>query len=152
MNALAGLAASTGQWKGRKTLRDADYGIHEESASEMTVTPVARGRFFRLDYDWKFRGERQEGSLLVGHEPKSGELSGHWLDTWHTEHRVMTLAGTARKGDTLVLLGSYAAPHGPDWGWRIELTPTDGRLRLAMFNLAPDGREELAVAAIYSRA
>lgn len=151
MNTFAGLVAAAGRWTGRKTLRDADYDLHEEAASELTVTPVALGRFVRLDYSWTFRGEPQEGLLLVGYEPKSGTLSGHWLDTWHTEYSVMPCAGTSGKGEGLVLLGSYAAPHGAEWGWRIEINPGADRLRLGMFNVSPEGREELAVAAIYTR-
>jgi hypothetical protein len=151
MNAFEGLAAAAGRWSGRTTLRDADYGMHEESASDLTVTPVAFGRFVRLDYTWACRGEPQEGSLLVGLEPRGSELSGHWLDSWHNGHRVMTCAGDLAKGEKLSLLGSYPAPPGPDWGWRIELTPAPERLRLTMFNVAPGGREELAVAGVYAR-
>jgi hypothetical protein len=37
-------------------------------------------------------------------------------------------------------LGSYAAPEGPDWGWRIVIG-SDGpdELHLLMYNIAPDG-------------
>jgi hypothetical protein len=151
MNAFEGLAAAAGRWSGRSTLRDADYGIHEESASTLTVTPMVLGRFVRVDYAWTYRGEPQEGSLLVGVQPKGGELSGHWVDSWHNGHRVMACAGHLGRGEGLSVLGSYPAPPGNDWGWRIELTPGAERLRLAMFNISPEGREELAVAGVYLR-
>jgi Protein of unknown function (DUF1579) len=49
--------------------------------------------------------------------------------------------------------GSYAAPPGPDWGWRtvIETAGTDS-FRMVMHNVSPDGQEYLAVDAEYHRA
>jgi hypothetical protein len=53
----------------------------------------------------------------------------------------------------LSVRGSYAAPPGPDWGWRIEITPDGRTLRIVMFNIWPDGsREDLAAEASYTRA
>lgn len=48
--------------------------------------------------------------------------------------------------------GTYAAPPGPDWGWRIVIEPEsrDG-FRMLMFNITPNGEEALAVQATYSR-
>jgi len=45
--------------------------------------------------------------------------------------------------------GSYAAPPGPDWGWRtvIEI-PDDDSFRMVMYNVSPEGKEELAVNAV----
>jgi len=44
---------------------------------------------------------------------------------------------------------SFAAPPGPDWGWRIEITPDPGGLAAhVMFDLWPEGgREDLAAEA-----
>jgi hypothetical protein len=54
---------------------------------------------------------------------------------------------------TVVLLGSYPAPPGPDWGWRITLSaPESGPLSLVMHNLPHAGEEDLAVRAEYVRA
>jgi hypothetical protein len=51
-----------------------------------------------------------------------------------------------------IAVGSYAAPPGPDWGWRIEIAAEQCKaLRLVMFNIWPDGKEELAVEAAYVR-
>ena len=44
----------------------------------LSVTPVLGGRFIRVDYTWGYQGKPQEGALLVGFDPKSGEVSGHW--------------------------------------------------------------------------
>ena len=50
------------------------------------------------------------------------------------------------------VLGSYAAPEGPDWGWQIDLVPQpDGGLHLLMYNIEPGGAPQPAVAATYTR-
>ena len=51
------------------------------------------------------------------------------------------------------VVGSYAAPPGPDWGWRVTIEPAqDDRFALVMHNITPDGKEHLAVEAAFSRA
>jgi hypothetical protein len=77
------------------TLQDPNTGKPEGSPSTVTVTPVLAGRFIRVDYTWSYRGEPQEGSLLVGYEPKTGEVSGHWIDTWHMGRIAMNCRGAS---------------------------------------------------------
>lgn len=48
--------------------------------------------------------------------------------------------------------GSYAAPPGPDWGWRFIIAPAQMSLGLVMYNITPAGQEALAVEASYVRA
>ena len=56
----------------------------------------------------------------------------------------------------LEVIGSYAAPPGPDWRWRtiVETAEEDRlqRLQIFMYNISPGGKEDLAVDATYSRA
>jgi hypothetical protein len=70
--------------------------------------------------------------------------------------KAMACSGPRPPGETVAVTGAYAAPPGPDWGWRIEVTPEVGRrLRLVMWNVWPasvGGREELAMAATYTPA
>jgi hypothetical protein len=152
MNALEGLTTRTGTWRGTNTLQDPHTGRPEESPSTLTVTPVLGGRFVRLDYTWGYRGEPQEGSLLVGFDPKTGEVSGHWIDTWHMGRIAMTCLGSSPVEGKNSIRGSYAAPPGPDWKWRIETTTSDDTLRITHTNIDPDGKEELAAEGVYSRA
>jgi hypothetical protein len=77
VNPVEALTAVAGQWNGSNTLQDPNTGKPEESPSTATLAPVLGGRFVRLDYTWGYQGKPQEGSLLVGFEPKSGEVSGH---------------------------------------------------------------------------
>ena len=65
----------------------------------------------------------------------------------------MALRGTAETDGSITVHGTYAAPPGPDWGWRIDLLPGNGSaLRMVMYNITPDGQEVVAVEADYTRA
>ena len=64
----------------------------------------------------------------------------------------MASAGTTPDDTRLSVRGTYAAPPGPDWGWRIDVTPAGDTLRVVMYNVWPQeqgGKEELAVEAEY---
>ncbi|MEX2177296.1 MAG: DUF1579 family protein [Gemmatimonadaceae bacterium] len=150
MIALDALAACRGTWAGRNTLQDPSRGVSDESAASATVTPVLNGRFVRLDYTWSYKQTPQEGTMLVGFQKGDHTLTLHWADTWHTSDKVMACAGAAASG-ALTVRGSYAAPPGPDWGWRIDITPGRDALRLVMHNVYPDGKEERAVDTVLHR-
>ncbi len=110
------------------------------------------GRFVRIDYTWAYAGTPQEGSLLVGHDEEANALSAHWIDSWHMGSKAMACQGAVDASGVISVRGAYAAPPGPDWGWRTVITPGGGRtLRLVMFNIWPEGREELAVEAFLTR-
>ncbi len=151
MSALDTLSAAAGRWKGTNRLHDPDTGGPDDSPGTATVTPLLGGRFVRLDYTWHYRGTSQEGSVLIGYLPKTHVATAHWIDSWHMSHVVMVCEGRADDRGVTVL-GSYAAPPGPDWGWRTAITVDGDALGLVMHNIWPDGREEVAVEATYSRA
>jgi hypothetical protein len=152
MNVLSELAGFAGGWQGTNTLQDPETRGPDPSAATAVVTPVLGGRFVRLDYTWIYKGAGQEGSILIGCRSKTGELSAQWIDSWHMGEVMMSCRGERTADGAFSLLGSYAAPPGPDWGWRIVIDPTDARkLRLRMFNIMPGGEEEAAVEASYSR-
>src|SRR5262249_36675781 len=144
INALEGLTTCAGSWRGTNTLQDPNTGRPEESASTLTVTPVLGGRFVRLDYTWGYQGRPQEGSLLVGFDPKTGEVSGHWIDTWHMGRIALVCLGSSLAEGKISVRGSYAAPPGSDWGWRIETTTSDDTVRITHTNIDADGNEDLA--------
>jgi hypothetical protein len=147
------LIASAGPWQGRSTLQDPGRVEPETTPSTLTITPVLDGRFVRMDYTWSYRGTPQSGSLLVGHQKNAGALSVHWVDTWHNSDSVMALSGRSESASFLTVGGTYPAPPGPDWGWRIDLLPEqDGRVRIVMHNVSPEGQAYLAVEADYTRA
>lgn len=154
MSVLDRLAACAGSWRGTNILQDPHAGIADTSPSTATVTPVLGGRFVRVDYTWEYQGKPQEGSLLIGFQRKANTVTAHWIDSWHNGDKGMALSGTAQDGaTTLTVRGTYPAPPGPDWGWRIDLTPEVGEgLRVVHHNVWPEGKEELAVEATYTRA
>jgi len=153
MSAFDRLSACAGSWRGTNRLQDPHTNAADESPSSLVVNPVLGGRFVRLDYTWAYHGKPQEGSLLVGRDAKPGEVTAHWIDSWHMGDTVMACRGAAVDNGALSVRGSYAAPPGPDWGWRTTITPDGGdALRVVMYNVTPDAQEQLAVEASYTRA
>ena len=83
--------------------------------------------------------------ILLALDEKSGENRSAWLDSWHMARQVMTCE-CETNDEMATLSGSYAAPPGPDWGWRIEVDLRDPEhLTLRMFNVPPAGDEVIAV-------
>ena len=80
-------------------------------------------------------------------------MTALWVDSWHMSDKVMTCEGASPDAVSLEVRGSYAAPPGPDWGWRTVIeTAEDDLLRMVMYNISPEGTEYLAVEADYRRA
>lgn len=153
MASLDQLLACAGEWRGVNRLYESPDGPADESPSRVMITPVLGGRFVRVDQWWSREGVEQEGSLLIGHDPNAGVPTGHWIDTFHMGRKVMACTGRAGEDGTIDLRGSYAAPPGPDWGWRITVgRDAKGGLEIVMYNVDPAGNEALAVRATHSRA
>ncbi|MEO7802950.1 MAG: DUF1579 family protein [Actinomycetota bacterium] len=139
-----------GIWRGTNWLYLSPGEAADESSSVLHVMPVLGGQFVRLDQTWGFQGDPQQGSLLVGYDADSMVVTAHWIDTFHMGRKVLECTGAAG-GDALEVRGSYPAPPGPDWGWRISVSgASPGQLEIVMFNIHPDGQEDLAVKATYS--
>jgi uncharacterized protein DUF1579 len=152
MSALDTLLKAAGRWRATYKLRDPGNSLSADSESTATVTSVLSGRFARIDYTWADKGKPQEGSLLVGWEKNSGVVTMSWVDTWHNSDRIMVSTGVAAADGGLDARGSYSAPPGPDWSWRTVLSVTDDTLSMVMFNVSPEGQEDVAVEALYTRA
>ena len=151
MSALDRLAACAGRWQGSNRLHDPHTGKPEDSASAAALTTLLGGRFVRLDYDWSYQDARQEGSLLIGHQSDRGRATAHWIDSWHMSDGVMACEGAVDTDGTIDVRGGYAAPPGPDWGWRIIVSPAGGTaLHIVMYNVTPEGEEALAVEVTYA--
>ena len=151
LNALDALGTCSGRWTGLNRLSDPSQNVLDESQSTATVTPLLGGAFIRMDYTWAYQDAPQEGSLLIGYDSGAEEVTAHWIDTWHMGERAMLLSGTPEDDGSIAVRGSYAAPPGPDWGWRIVLQPeNDSALHLLMYNITPDGAEALAVETDYT--
>jgi uncharacterized protein DUF1579 len=150
MDAFSGLISLTGRWRGTYRLIVEPGQPARESQTTAVVAPVAGGRFARIDYTWGDRDKPNDGSILFGRDRTRGVVTALWVDSFHMSDKVMTCEGA---GDSLDVRGSYAAPPGPDWGWRTVIESSDDdSFRMVMYNVPPDGHEELAVDAVYSRA
>jgi hypothetical protein len=154
MPGLDTLLACAGHWAGINHLQESPDAPGEDSRSTIDVGAALGGRFVHVDQRWSYHGKVQQGTLLIGFDPDSNVASVHWIDTWHMGHRVMACSGRVTDAGGVDARGSYAAPPGPDWGWRItiEAVPKT-RIDLVMFNINPaaaGGAEQLAVRATYT--
>ena len=76
---------------------------------------------------------------------REGEMATvDWNDTWHAKDS-MRCAGTLTS-EALIVETSYSAGDGPDWHWRTEVrTPSGDELLIEMYNITPEGDEQIAV-------
>jgi len=144
----------TGPWQGTYQLQDPYNNLAVDSASTAIVTPLLGGRFVRLDYTWEYENQPQEGSILWGHEGDSDTITAYWIDSWHVGDKVMVCRESDHDRSIISVLGGYSAPPGPDWGWRTTIEPTEDPtgFRMTMYNITPDGQEDLAIGVTYKKA
>jgi hypothetical protein len=149
MNLHELLSPFTGAWTGSNRLWMRPGEEAEESESTATVSFSGQGKFAELRYTWSTEGDPEDGLILL--RELRGGVQTVWGDSWHTPDGFYLWNGDIREG-VVIVRGSYPAPAGPDWGWRIEIDARQtGLLRLEMFNITPEGEEMLAVQAVYSR-
>jgi hypothetical protein len=146
------LSEAHGRWSGEMQLfRPWISAEPASSASEMVIGPAAEGRFLSLSYDWSLEGERQSGLMLIKHDVKGSTIKAVWIDSYHMSGDFMVSTGVADDPQMISVLGSYAAPPGPDWGWRTVIAEVNNGVEFSMFNITPDGEESIAVRASYHR-
>jgi hypothetical protein len=141
-----------GDWSGSNLLRTPWLTPPETvSSSKLRVSAVVKGMFLELTYTWSHESTPHEGLILVGYDESQGAATAAWVDSWHQNSKVMPLEGsTVEQG--IDVRGTYQAPTGPDWGWRILIkSASSNDLSIVMYNCPPEGDEELAVHADYTR-
>lgn len=138
-----------GDWTGTNRLWLSPDDPARESGASATVERIAQGQFLMVRYAWSYDGGAQDGMVLVGLEKKG--VPAVWTDSWHMARNLMMCTVDETADDVLSVRGSYAAPPGPDWGWRIELRPESGGFALRMFNIPPGADEVPAVEVIHTR-
>jgi hypothetical protein len=142
-----------GEWTGSNLLRlswltPSDF----HSSSCLSVKLVAKGKFLSFTYTWSHENVSHEGVILLGHDDQQAVATAAWVDSWHMSSKIMSCQGAIDAQGAINLRGSYEAPPGPDWGWRIVITPKSGKeLQIVMYNISPEGAEDLAVQAEYKR-
>jgi hypothetical protein len=146
--ALSGLA---GGWTGTHYLWLRPDEEPTASVSMAEIGTAAGGNFLTVAYEWAEDGP-QDGLILLNQQAAEGDPNSVWLDSFHTAPGLMLMRSSMGEDGIAVLDGSYAAPPGPDWGWRIVIDPTPTpNFHLLMFNITPGGDLFKAVEVVYTR-
>jgi hypothetical protein len=145
VNPIHTLQSYAGDWRGESRLL-LHRPVEATYLSVLTakIEPAMQQQVLLMRYAWAVEGEPQDGLLVLNE--LEGVVAGYWFDSWHMANSSMAMRGAAEPGGSISVAGNYPVSDGPDWGWRIVLEPAgDARLILRMFNVTPDGDEELAV-------
>lgn len=150
MSNLDVLLKSTGKWRGVNSLWLSPEEPARKSKSTLSIAPAINEKFIEINYTWIYDDKTQEGKILFGFETERQLANAVWVDSWHMGEKCMLCQGLIKENGSVDVRGQYQAPTGPDWGWRIVLVPDfEETLNLIMYNIWPDGKEELAVKAVY---
>jgi len=153
MHVRAQLNELSGEWTGVNRLWFSPDEPVRQSESTASITLAARDTCAIIRYTWADEGKPHEGVLMVRVAAKSSDIDVVWTDSWHMSHQFMVCRREDDSQGRVSARGSYAAPPGPDWGWRIVVASDAAEhLQIVMYNISPDGDEMLAVDATYSRA
>lgn len=142
-----------GEWSGTKKLWMMPDAPPAECSSTAIVAPEACGKFMAVRYTWEGDGNQRAGVIMVRMAVSPADADLVWFDSWHQGKAFLVCPAVPDDESLIAVQGSYPAPPGPDWGWRIALCsqgPDD--FRIVMHNITPDGQQDLAVLAIYTRA
>lgn len=145
-----------GEWVGSYDLYFEPGPPVSSSSTEGTVTLVAKGSAVAMTSTWEFQGKPHESVMIVINKPELGDPDIVWIDSFHTGGRFQLFRGVEPPDEVppgaVCALGSYPAPTGPDWGWRILLSAeSPDVLHVTMYNITPDGEEVIAVDSRYRR-
>ncbi len=152
MSIPARLAQAEGEWAGPSLLCFAPGQPTISSDSTAHVKRAVNGTALEMHYEWSYEGKPHHGVLLLTDSAGDTRCEIAWMDSFHYANRIMLLTGAFAGEGEINVRGAYAAPEGPDWGWRMTLEMPDAEaLILRMFNITPDEQEAWAVEATYRR-
>jgi hypothetical protein len=140
------LTQYVGTWTGTNKLylSGAD-GAVRQSQSTLNVSLKANAQFVAFEYTWAYEGVPQEGIILLGCDTKSAAVQTVWTDSWHSSHTFMLSDGKTTENGAISVKGYYRVEGHPDWGWRTDIIPGNDTIRIVMYNVSPEGDEDLAV-------
>ena len=154
MSIPQGFEQLTGEWRGTNRLW---LGLPDESAKESestaTVSFEAKENFLSIRYRWAFEGEDQEGLLIFGGEKESETINASWIDSWHQSEDFLRCKGKLESNGILNVKGFYTVSEYSDWSWRtfVEIE-NENSFKFVMYNVSPEGKEDLAVESVYRKA
>lgn len=136
-----------GVWKGKKRLwlSPGEPELNSDSRAHVAISDDQR--HLEIDYDWVFK-ERRQTAVITALLKGNGKAEMKWSDTFHTSGAGMPLRGRVAPDGLISVRGTY----DEEWGWRIDVDPRGARsFRLAMYNVTPEKKEELAVEIVFRR-
>jgi hypothetical protein len=140
-----------GQWTGTYKLWFFPEEPYMESETTAGIKRGIRGTCAKIAYSWVYEEKPQEGLIICSFDPKRELVRAAWFDSFHMANDFLFCEGSAADGK-VSFKGSYGAPVGPSWEWRTILEQAaGGSFKMTMFNIHPDGTEDLAVEAVYHR-
>jgi hypothetical protein len=82
---------------------------------------------------------------------KDAKMTSVWIDSFHQSGDFMNCVGTI-EGDKISVKSKYTQPEYADWAWRttVEFISEDA-FEFTMYNIYPDGKEEVAVESRFER-
>lgn len=141
----------TGRWVGTNRLWLSREDPEENSPAHAGVTISEDGRQLEIDYSWTHQ-ERRQTAVLTALLRGDGKAEVRWSDTFHTSVQRMNLKGTCVPSGIVSVKTFYEVSKKEVWSWRILLDPTGARsFKVAMYNVDPKGKEELAVEIVFRR-
>ena len=146
------LADLVGKWSGENLLWFMPGDPVRKSDATAHVEMVEGNALAVIQYTWAYEGKPQQGVLMVRTNSAPGDASTVLIDSWHTSNKFMNFYDEDGKDGLVAVHGTYAAPPGPDWGWRVVVRASSAdAFEILMFNITPDGQEAPAVAASFTR-
>jgi hypothetical protein len=138
-----------GDWTGSNHLYLSQNDPVKISTSLAKVGVEIKNKILKVNYDWVFEGEKQEGLLLFNFNKKNSDVSSIWVDSWH-QTAFMNCKGLF-EDNKISVRGFYTMPEYSDWSWRTDLEViNENAFSFTMFNIAPDGKEDIAVEAKFN--
>lgn len=145
-------AELAGTWTGTNKLWLMPTDPVRESQANATVTFAAGCATATIHYTWAYEDQPKEGVLVIRTQSGGDDDEVVMIDSFHTAGKFMTFKNDKDHEGLCAVRGSYSAPPGPDWGWRIVVdSDSPDAFKITMFNITPDGQEAPAVEASYTR-
>ncbi len=143
-------AKSVGMWSGSNRLYLSEEGPGIESVSNACVGSEANENFLKINYDWVYEDKPQEG-LMLFNVGKDSTVTSVWIDSFHQSGAFMNCRGTF-ENNKISVKGNYTQPEYADWAWRTNLEfVNENSFTFTMYNVSPDGKEDVAVVAKFER-
>ena len=115
----------------------------------MHVDIDSNSTYATVTYNWEFKGERQEGTLIICGNKKGNATMG-WVDSFHQSSSVLHLEGEELSSGGVKTSGKWKAGEEL-WGWTIAIELVKEELLFNMEVVTPKGEATWAVKATYRR-